>query len=476
MKSIKQELGKVAVTVEKDYHNSEKEYDKLVIVEERNTFKTYISRKPVPFGIELTNRDYWIPFSGVVESIVFDYNNFKKDFASGEAIYDDAIDTRHIIDRSITRPKIAEKAISDYELDNDAVIEEKIKDSSVTSNKIAESNILSKHIADNQIISRHIAKENINHSHMAQQSVGTNNIINGSITTEKIAEFAIGTDKLSDSSITIGKLAEEVKQMIARSESETPLLPYDIKYAIDNADIQDKPISIFAYDSRVIKLKKKNDYNLPSAEDITVTGATKESYIIDGNYGILNINNPFNTVYITSTINTYIINYNINKVTFDSTPNSINKNDSKIYNIIANKYYKVPDIIDVIGIDDNYTYTKLNDTTATLEIKNVQANVVIVCTGIIQHINYWGVNDAVTVEDIKTKVNTLTSYNNEVANGTKTFTITNSAHRMWIISSKALSFNIESTPYDMNHEEVDGVHYYYSDILTAGDSYNVTMV
>ena len=190
MKSIKQELGKVAVTVEKDYHNSEKEYDKLVIVEERNTFKTYISRKPVPFGIELTNRDYWIPFSGVVESIVFDYNNFKKDFASGEAIYDDAIDTRHIIDRSITRPKIAEKAISDYELDNDAVIEEKIKDSSVTSNKIAESNILSKHIADNQIISRHIAKENINHSHMAQQSVGTNNIINGSITTEKIAEFA----------------------------------------------------------------------------------------------------------------------------------------------------------------------------------------------------------------------------------------------------------------------------------------------
>ena len=51
MKSVKTNLGKVSVTVEKKFHTSNKEYDKLVIVEEQGAFKTYISRKPVPMGI-----------------------------------------------------------------------------------------------------------------------------------------------------------------------------------------------------------------------------------------------------------------------------------------------------------------------------------------------------------------------------------------------------------------------------------------
>ena len=79
MESIIKKLGKTSVTVEKDYHSSKKEYNKLTIVEEEGTFKTYLSRKPVPIGTELTNREYWIPFSGVLESITFDYIKFKKD-------------------------------------------------------------------------------------------------------------------------------------------------------------------------------------------------------------------------------------------------------------------------------------------------------------------------------------------------------------------------------------------------------------
>ena len=63
MKSIIQQLGKVSVTVEKDYHTLKKEYDKLVIVEEAGTFTTYISRKPVPLNVPLNDREYWIPFS-----------------------------------------------------------------------------------------------------------------------------------------------------------------------------------------------------------------------------------------------------------------------------------------------------------------------------------------------------------------------------------------------------------------------------
>ena len=70
-------LGKVSCTVSKDYWSSEKDYDKLTIVEKEGEFGTFISRKPVLAGTPLTNRDFWIPFSSVKESIVLDYNSFK---------------------------------------------------------------------------------------------------------------------------------------------------------------------------------------------------------------------------------------------------------------------------------------------------------------------------------------------------------------------------------------------------------------
>lgn len=70
-------LGKVAVTIEKDYWNINKDYDKLVIVEIKDIFATYISRKPVPAGTVITDRNYWIPFSSLKESIVLNYNEFK---------------------------------------------------------------------------------------------------------------------------------------------------------------------------------------------------------------------------------------------------------------------------------------------------------------------------------------------------------------------------------------------------------------
>lgn len=121
MESVIKKLGKASVTVEKDYHSSEKEYNKLTVVEEQGAFKTYLSRKPVPVGIELTNREYWIPFSGVLESIVFDYLKFKKDYASGKAIEDNAIKTRHI--------------------ENGAIVSNKILDNSVVNSKIADNTI-----------------------------------------------------------------------------------------------------------------------------------------------------------------------------------------------------------------------------------------------------------------------------------------------------------------------------------------------
>lgn len=69
-------LGKVAVTVEKDYWDINKDYDKLTIVYVEKEYATYISRKPVPAGTVLTDKNYWIPFSSLKEEIVIDYNKF----------------------------------------------------------------------------------------------------------------------------------------------------------------------------------------------------------------------------------------------------------------------------------------------------------------------------------------------------------------------------------------------------------------
>lgn len=56
-------LGKVAITVDKNYWTITKDYDRLVMVKRQSTGVVYISRKPVPAGIEITNRDYWLSFN-----------------------------------------------------------------------------------------------------------------------------------------------------------------------------------------------------------------------------------------------------------------------------------------------------------------------------------------------------------------------------------------------------------------------------
>ena len=69
-------LGKVAITVDKNYWDIDKDYDKLTIVPVKDKFATYISRKPVPAGTVLTDTTYWIPFSSLKEEIILDYNNW----------------------------------------------------------------------------------------------------------------------------------------------------------------------------------------------------------------------------------------------------------------------------------------------------------------------------------------------------------------------------------------------------------------
>ena len=59
MMTIIKKLGKVAVTVEKESWKDYKDYDRLVIVRKGNI--TYITRKPVPAGTNVSNTEYYLP-------------------------------------------------------------------------------------------------------------------------------------------------------------------------------------------------------------------------------------------------------------------------------------------------------------------------------------------------------------------------------------------------------------------------------
>lgn len=77
MKLVKQSLGKVSITVEKNYWNNSRYYDRLVIVEHKQRKRTYISRKPVPAGTNIDDREYWIPFCTLPEEFVGTWNTME---------------------------------------------------------------------------------------------------------------------------------------------------------------------------------------------------------------------------------------------------------------------------------------------------------------------------------------------------------------------------------------------------------------
>lgn len=90
-------LGKVAITIEKDYYIPDKSYDKLTVVQVKDKFATYVSRKPVPIGVCINNREYWIPFSSLKEDIVLDYNAFKNKYGKELIVIKERLDALEVI-------------------------------------------------------------------------------------------------------------------------------------------------------------------------------------------------------------------------------------------------------------------------------------------------------------------------------------------------------------------------------------------
>ena len=75
MNTIFDYLGKVSITINGDY-NKNIDYDRLCLVIDRTTYKTYISKKPVPKNTPITDESFWMAFSSLKEEIVLDYNKF----------------------------------------------------------------------------------------------------------------------------------------------------------------------------------------------------------------------------------------------------------------------------------------------------------------------------------------------------------------------------------------------------------------
>ena len=103
MEVVKQNLGKVAITVDKNYWDINRYYDRLVIVEVKNEYRTYISRKPVPAGVFITNREFWIPFSSLKEELVANFNAFVNKVNGNETIILQILDNQRSFEQLIAQ-------------------------------------------------------------------------------------------------------------------------------------------------------------------------------------------------------------------------------------------------------------------------------------------------------------------------------------------------------------------------------------
>lgn len=102
MKIKEKDLGKVSVTVERDPYDSKKDYPKLTVVEDQTTIATYISRKAVPAGTALSNREYWICLGRIDTNAVTYITNVRnslnaiiahaESLSNGKSAYEIAVD------------------------------------------------------------------------------------------------------------------------------------------------------------------------------------------------------------------------------------------------------------------------------------------------------------------------------------------------------------------------------------------------
>lgn len=102
MEQYRKNLGKVVLTCN-DYWDKNKEYDILCLVEDKDTNKNYISKKEVPAGVLITNREYWQPIAsmGAIDNGIIILNHTD---VNGNIPYYDLISAAKSINPKDRRP------------------------------------------------------------------------------------------------------------------------------------------------------------------------------------------------------------------------------------------------------------------------------------------------------------------------------------------------------------------------------------
>jgi hypothetical protein len=131
-----------------------------------------------------------------------------------------ALDTSEIKDAAITSAKIAPNAITtDHiaansvatdDIKDGAITKEKIRDGAITKEKMADGIIGTAEIIDGSITAAKLATNSVTQSKIAANSVGASEIIAGAVGASELANNAVTTDKILDASITQAKLAPGV--------------------------------------------------------------------------------------------------------------------------------------------------------------------------------------------------------------------------------------------------------------------------
>ena len=141
---------------------------------------------------------------------------------------------------------------------------------------------------------------------------------------------------------------------------------YVIKYSLSNVTANpSNPIAISHKGSATLKFSPSPGYLLP--EDITITGATRQSW--NSSLGILVIKNPTDNVNIT--VNGKIINYEIiydlsNIISNVENPSSINYGETKTLNFTPKTGYTINSEAEITGA----TVSSWNSDSGILVIKN----------------------------------------------------------------------------------------------------------
>tara|TARA_B100000029_G_scaffold397235_1_gene395478 strand:- start:1509 stop:4571 length:3063 start_codon:yes stop_codon:yes gene_type:complete len=164
-----------------------------------------------------------------IESGAITTEKLKENSVTTAKIEDGAVTTAKLADDSVTSIKLEDSSIREEKIANGAVTSSKLANDSVVSSKIPANTIVTEKIADGAVTSEKIKDGAITKMKLANGAIVTEKFANGAVTAAKVPDGAISTAKLGNGSITTEKIADAnvTKEKIADGAVTTEKLASD---------------------------------------------------------------------------------------------------------------------------------------------------------------------------------------------------------------------------------------------------------